>query len=282
MRIFLTGGTGYIGAYLIRELVGAGHELTVLSRNPSACPGIAVQRGDLQHYDLARHDVLIHNAIWWEEEDELQDVRAAAQLFEAAAKAGIGHIVYTSSTAVHRPFRPLMNEETKIETADSYGATKAANEVFLSAICRQHGMRWNVVRPGPVVGPPATEGAPFKSDRTIARLAEAARKGGELRVGKGLGRQFVAADDLALLYRALLKADHSGETFLCVDRNTTLWESIARRLVEICGSKSEVVVEESKEASHRFDVTKIERTFGFRFDSSAAMTKHLEHLAQYS
>ncbi|MDP4030553.1 MAG: TIGR01777 family oxidoreductase [Gallionella sp.] len=38
MRIFITGGTGLIGRQLCKELLAEGHELTVLSRNPTSVP----------------------------------------------------------------------------------------------------------------------------------------------------------------------------------------------------------------------------------------------------
>ena len=32
MKVFMTGGTGFVGAYLSRELAQAGHTITILSR----------------------------------------------------------------------------------------------------------------------------------------------------------------------------------------------------------------------------------------------------------
>lgn len=40
MRIIITGGTGFIGGTLARELAAGGHEVIVLSRNPSAAQGL--------------------------------------------------------------------------------------------------------------------------------------------------------------------------------------------------------------------------------------------------
>jgi uncharacterized protein len=50
MKIFMTGGTGFVGAYLSRELVKQGHEVTILSRREKLAagrvPGIGVISGD--------------------------------------------------------------------------------------------------------------------------------------------------------------------------------------------------------------------------------------------
>ena len=42
MKVFMTGGTGFVGTYLSRDLVQAGHTITILSRRaqpPAPSPG---------------------------------------------------------------------------------------------------------------------------------------------------------------------------------------------------------------------------------------------------
>jgi len=289
MKIFLTGGTGYIGSHLIEALTSAGHELTLLTRNPGGLrprPAISVIEGSMEdhgaiHAGLQRQEACIHNAVIWDEEPtelELKDVRASVRLFETASEAGLQQLIYTSSTAVHRPFLPRMDEDGRIEPADFYGATKAATEVFLSAFSHQTSMRCNVIRPGPVVGKPAQVGAPFKSFRRIEEIVRAAMNGEEIQVEKSDGRQFIAASDLASLYVKVLESGRNRQTYLAVARNLTTWESIAREAISLTGSQSNVLVKETKQVPHRFDATKIEREFGLAFDSQSAMTDHLKHL----
>jgi UDP-glucose 4-epimerase len=40
MRVMMTGGTSFIGSYVVRRLAEEGHEITVLARNPSKVPGL--------------------------------------------------------------------------------------------------------------------------------------------------------------------------------------------------------------------------------------------------
>ncbi len=49
MRIFVTGGTGFIGKPAVEELKKRGHELLVLSRTPHAISGVRFVRGDLSN-----------------------------------------------------------------------------------------------------------------------------------------------------------------------------------------------------------------------------------------
>ena len=56
MRVFVTGGTGHSGSYIIPELIAAGHEVTGLARSDTAAAalsalGAKVRRGDLQDLD---------------------------------------------------------------------------------------------------------------------------------------------------------------------------------------------------------------------------------------
>jgi nucleoside-diphosphate-sugar epimerase len=72
MRVFVTGGTGHIGSYIIPELVAAGHEVTGLARSDKAgdvvsALGAKVRRGDLSDLEglkaaAAEFDGVIHVA----------------------------------------------------------------------------------------------------------------------------------------------------------------------------------------------------------------------------
>ena len=57
MRVFVTGGSGWIGAAVVPELIGAGHEVTALARSDSsasalAAMGATVSRGTLDDLDV--------------------------------------------------------------------------------------------------------------------------------------------------------------------------------------------------------------------------------------
>jgi len=52
MKIFVTGGTGFIGTRLTEKLFSDNHKLTLLARNPSATPFASSDRVTLIEGDL--------------------------------------------------------------------------------------------------------------------------------------------------------------------------------------------------------------------------------------
>ena len=111
MKIFLTGGTGFIGLHVVKELSDNQHEIIVLARNTRKIPaleklkGVQLIEGNIADSNTYKNylkgtDTLVHIALHWgDSADEmlLNDTYSSVQLFELAAKAGIKEIIYTSS-----------------------------------------------------------------------------------------------------------------------------------------------------------------------------------------
>ena len=294
MRTLLTGASGYLGLHVLAALLADRQEVTALVRAPERLgpfanhPRVRVHRVDLEDEArvaaaLAGHDACVHAALLWgppRAEFELRDTVVAAKLFDAAGSAGVPRCVLVSSAAVHRPFTAMMTEDEALVTADAYGATKAAGELFLRAACATYGMEGVVVRPGPIVGPPAFPEGAHRSDRRIEAMVAAACDGHPIRVVRGDGRQL---SDVATVARALallttVKAPHP--TYLCLDRARTLWEHVAHAVIEASGSGSEVVLEEPDPSADapRFETHRIEALLGAPPEARHALHEHILHL----
>lgn len=111
MRIFLTGGTGYLGGALLDGLLAAGHEVSALTRKPrpdDVRPGLRWVLGDLESRppeisELNRHPVVVHTAAlvrsWVRDPRQFDRVNVDAYrlLLERCAAAGVTKVVHTSS-----------------------------------------------------------------------------------------------------------------------------------------------------------------------------------------
>src|SRR6202034_2461718 len=58
MRVFVTGGTGHSGSYIIPELIAAGHEVTGLARSDTAAAAVSAQRAKVRRGSLEDLDGL--------------------------------------------------------------------------------------------------------------------------------------------------------------------------------------------------------------------------------
>lgn len=296
MKIFMTGGMGFIGSYIVKMLIDNGHEVTLLARNPDkvppfkTIPQITIVKGSLSDFDIIEknlpgHDACIHNALGWGDTplDMLKnDTLCSVFLFEKAATAGIKHFIYTSSTAALGDFRPDMDEEMKSKPNNYYCATKAAGEEYLLAISYNSPMRCNIIRPGYTFGNPVVPGSPMEGDTRFRDIVTCALAGNDIKLIKHDGTQFIWAGDLALVYKAVLESQVNHNIYFGLARNFITWEQIAQKAVEISGSKSRIVFDKDivyDDNPCLFTLQKIKQEFGFTFENWDRIVEHVHYLA---
>lgn len=173
MDALVTGGTGFVGANLVRELVSAGATVRVLARpggDRRALDGVKVEivEGDLLNApSLARAcagvDTVYHVAadyrLWVPDPAVLHrvNVDGTRAMLDAAGAAGARRIVYTSTVGtlgIPKDGAPG-TEDTPVSLADMVGAYKAskflAEQVALDFAGR--GLPVVVVNPSAPIGP---------------------------------------------------------------------------------------------------------------------------------
>jgi len=296
MKITLTGGTGFIGSYVVEQLAGEGHELTLLARDPGKVSGqqgrdgIRFVRGSNSDRPAARlalvgADALIHIArakATGASDALLADTLPALELFEDAIDAGVHQIIYTSSIAVFDDRgEDQFTDASPQRPINVYGATKAAAEAYLLGMSVGQPVRVNAVRPGYTFGNPVVEGAPTQSMADLPTIARASASGDDIRVEKNAGLQFMWAGDLARVYSAVLAADVNRGYYTSLSPEFYTWEQVAGWANEVTGSSSRIVVEDTGRPARKppWSVAAIERDFGLRFNAETRLREHLAYLA---
>lgn len=166
MRVAVTGGTGLVGHFIVNGLLGAGHEVTVMTRNPPPA-GFFLREVAHRRYDLdaAKPDVtgldgIVHAAFdhvpgryrGGEGDDPegflRRNLDGSRRLFQAAAELGV-RVVFISSRAVYGTQSGHLTEDMACHPDTLYGQAKLQAEQALLAL-GQGGM---ILRATGVYGP---------------------------------------------------------------------------------------------------------------------------------
>ena len=290
----MTGGLGFIGSWITMELIKAGHQVTILARNPDKIPHfrdlkeISMVKGGLEDRELIRtamsgHDAVLHNALFWGDSlsEMLQkDTAATVFLAETAGESGISQFLYTSSTAALGEFRPEMHEEMRLKPIDAYGASKAASEGFILAASRKYSMRCNIIRPGYTVANPVVPLAPMEIDSRFRDIVRKAVDGTEIELDEFDGTQFIWAGDLAKIFRSVLETDGNRRVYFGLSKEFVTWEAVAREAVKIAGTGAPVTIRKKDKSGEAclFELKKIRDDFGYEFKCWEKIREHIEYL----
>lgn len=208
MRLAVTGGTGLVGRFIVQQALGAGDDVTVLTRTAPA-PGFFDAHVPHLPYvldgaapDLLGFDAVVHAAFdhlpgryRGGEGDDPQgflrrNLDGSKRLFAAAAKAG-ARVVFISSRAVYGPQAGALHEDMTCRPDTLYGQAKLAAEQALAA----SGQGATILRATGVYGAPgpgqrhkwADLFDDFAAGRAIAPRVATEVAGHDLAAAVGLG-----------------------------------------------------------------------------------------------
>jgi nucleoside-diphosphate-sugar epimerase len=175
LKVVVTGGSGKIGQYVVRELLGASHQVTVFDRvPPPPAEGCHWVRGDIEDFGdvmsvLLGADAVVHLAAFAMPYQEAPNhvlfrtnTVGTYNVHEAAACLGIRRVVSTSSGAIvgwtyrTRELRPEylpIDEEHPVSPQDPYGLSKLCGEAVARGYTLKCGMETIALRPAWVMIP---------------------------------------------------------------------------------------------------------------------------------
>ncbi len=297
MKIAVTGGTGFLGHYIIQRLVESGHEIRAWFRpesprgpSPDLGDGVEWIPGNLTDSPsmdrlVESCDALVHAALWRPgrgfrnaEGDVVEFARiniiGSLQLFEAARRANLAKTVFVSTCAVHEVIledRPL-DEAHPLWPLTHYGAHKAAIEKFVHSYGLGQGVDICAIRPTGIYG----IANPVEQSKWYDLVSRVAR--GE-RVETSGGGKEVHASDVARGIEVLLNADSvtAGQAYACYDRYVSHFE-VAMLAKELSGSSAEIIGE-VKRPKHEIVTDKI-RQLGMTFGGEALLRSTIAELVR--
>ncbi len=264
MNWLITGGCGFLGTALIRDLVAeGGHAIRVVdnlavgaredlhavsdfvegpAEGPISGEGVELVVGDILDEGLALRaargaDVVVHLAANTGVGPSVEDPRGdcvtnvlgTLNYLEAARHAGGARFVFASSGAPVGEVEPPIHEEIPPHPVSPYGASKLAGEGYCSAYWRTYGVPTVALRFGNVYGP----GSGHKGS-VVAKFVKRAMSGEVLEVyGDGTQtRDFIYVEDLIRAVKlAATVGEAPGETFqIATNAETTVGELVEKLL----------------------------------------------------
>lgn len=175
MKVFVTGGTGFIGGEAVRQLRARGDEVACLARSPEKAVrlselGCAIVGGDLGDEAAIRGgivdcDAVVHAAAMYEVGIPAKqrpamyeaNVRGTERVLRAALEAKIPKVVYVSTVGVfgntHRKVVDESYEHPGREFTSYYEETKLEAHRIAKRMIAEEGLPCTIVQPGGVYGP---------------------------------------------------------------------------------------------------------------------------------
>jgi nucleoside-diphosphate-sugar epimerase len=232
MKYFVTGATGFLGGYVARQLLAAGHTVNAVVRSPAkaaapstslgqalAALGAAVFPGDITDKESLRApmrgvDGAFHIAGWYKigarDKTEAQriNIDGTRNVLEVMRDLAIPKGVYTSTLAIWSDTHGRKPDESHRYNGphiSEYDRTKAAAHEVAEGFIRE-GLPLVIVQPGVIYGP---------GDNSSLRTAIAQYLGGKLpMIPSGTTFCWAYVDDVARGHILAMEKGKPGESYI--------------------------------------------------------------------
>jgi len=268
MRILVTGAYGFIGSKIVEKLCVMGHEVTAMDNSETYgvitpedlkklysyrqrnwtevthCKGDVSQSLDVLRAFRPRPDYVIHLASYPRAKLVNADPMIGVQnviggtvnILWHAEKMPVKKVVFISSSMIYGHFSDGTKEDAKTKPNNLYGEAKITAERFVKHYHSQFGVDYAIVRPSGVYGPGDMD------DRVLSKFFQRAMNNETIEVHDGDNRvDFTYLEDTADGIIKATLSDVKNMSFNITAGNATSLRTAAEKIIELTGSKSDIV-----------------------------------------
>ncbi len=167
MKILATGGAGYVGSTVVRELLNRGHQCwaydNLCKGHSQAVPPDRLIQGDIGNYDLLLQvfkekqiDAVMHFAAYIAvgescdipREYYYNNINNSLTLLSAMMDTGVSKMLFSSTAAVFAPVvdNQLLNEDSPKNPDSPYAFSKYAIERLIQDFSKAYGLGYTILR----------------------------------------------------------------------------------------------------------------------------------------
>ncbi len=252
MKVLVTGGAGFMGKTVVRDLLAHDYDVRVLDKDVAGLSGMKNARlelmaGGIEDAAKVKEAVSGCNVIYHLAEtfssDPYEvldvDIRGNLNLLKEAKEQSVRHFLFTSTHRVYGEPRYLpVDEEHPLHAEESgravYAAAKLANEKLCLTYWEEQDLPVTVFR----------FWWAFSDEiggKVLRNMVDAAIKGETIRVPERAGGNFLYNDDAAQAMRLAVEDCISyGQVFNISSGTYTAWHEIAETVIELTGGKSKL------------------------------------------
>jgi dihydroflavonol-4-reductase len=257
VRVCVTGGTGFLGAHLVRELVEAGHEVRVTYRDAARLERLGPLEFEPVKADVLDEDALVeamrgcellfHSAgyVGARPASRVWDANALAPRLavQAAGRAGVPRVVHTSSVAAVGPSEPNgvpVREDEPYHSSElhlTYADAKHAGEGEATAAGMRAGVEVVIVNPAYVLGAPVNRS--LRGETSTRIVGNYLR--GHLSVVMDGGASICDVRDVAKGHLLAAELGKPGERYILAGHNL-YWYELVDHVRELSGVRQPLPV----------------------------------------
>ena len=278
MRIFITGGAGFIGIHLCKKLLELNHDVTVYDNFSNSLEEnfisiikqkVTLISGDILDYSklvtsMKNHNIMIHLAAKISVPESIKNpkltfdvnVNGTQNVLNACLQNDITKIIAASTAAVYQntSTKIILDEASPVEPQSPYGESKLEMENKIIDFASIHNIDATILRLFNVFG----IGQSLEYAGVITKFKENIQNNFSLVIfGDGtVTRDFVHVDDI--VDAIILATSHSKNSIYNIASGTsTSISNLAETMIAISGKDIEIIYQPSRSGDIMFSATDI-------------------------